>query len=131
MKVWDGIKYVFPIRKLGSKILLTTMIWEVTLHVDRHSHPHQLRSLNRDKSYVLLMNKAFPETSVLSSEFQNLAKEILVKCKGLLLVVFVVSGSLSRKLQNISGGLLENQEKITTILTLSYNPFFFLQCSFC
>jgi len=131
MEVWDGLKYAFPRRKLGSKILLTTRILEVALHADGNSDPHQLRPLNHDESYALLRSKAFPGASVIPSEFENLAKEIVVKCEGLPLAVVVVGGLLSRKLkssgewarelQNIRGGLLEDQEKITRILALSYN----------
>ncbi|AES95039.2 NB-ARC domain disease resistance protein [Medicago truncatula] len=131
MEVWDGLKYAFPRRKLGSKILLTTRILEVALHADGNSDPYQLRPLNHDESYALLRSKAFPGASVIPSEFENLAKEIVVKCEGLPLAVVVVGGLLSRKLkssgewarelQNIRGGLLEDQEKITRILALSYN----------
>lgn len=131
MEVWDGLKYAFPRRKLGSKILLTTRIWEVALHADGHSHPHQIRPLNQDESFALLRSKAFPGANVIPSEFENLAKEIVVKCEGLPLAVVVVGGLLSRKLkssgewtrelQNIRGDLLEDQEKITRILALSYN----------
>ncbi|XP_058777823.1 probable disease resistance RPP8-like protein 2 [Vicia villosa] len=131
MEVWDGLKYAFPKRKLGSKILLTTRNWEVALHADAHSHPHQLRPLNQEESFALLRSKAFPGASAVPSEFENLAKEIVVKCEGLPLAVVVIGGLLSRKLKssgewarelrNIRGGLLEDQEKITRILALSYN----------
>ncbi|KAI5438893.1 hypothetical protein KIW84_024569 [Lathyrus oleraceus] len=131
MEVWDGLRYAFPKRKLGSKILLTTRNWEVALHADAHGHPHQLRLLNHEEGFTLLRSKAFPGASAIPSEFENLAKEIVVKCEGLPLAVVVVGGLLSRKLKssgewarelrNIRGGLLEDQEKITKFLALSYN----------
>ncbi|KAK7367351.1 hypothetical protein VNO80_09362 [Phaseolus coccineus] len=131
MEVWDGLKSAFPKGKMGSKILLTTRNWDVALHADACSNPHQLRPLTEDESLRLLCNKAFPGTNGIPSEFMNLATEIVVKCGGLPLAVVVVGGLLSRKLkssgewkrvlQNISWYLLEEQEKIARILALSYN----------
>ncbi|KAK7309315.1 hypothetical protein RJT34_05938 [Clitoria ternatea] len=128
-EVWDGLKFAFPKRKLGSKILLTTRNWDVALHAC--SNPHQLRTLTEDESFKLLCNKAFPGAKSIPLELENLAKEIVVKCGGLPLALVVVGGLLSRKLkssgewkrvlQNISWHLLEEQEKITRILALSYN----------
>ncbi|KAK7307512.1 hypothetical protein VNO77_40646 [Canavalia gladiata] len=131
MEVWDGLKSAFPKRKVGSKILLTTRNWDVALHADACSNPHQLRPLTEDESFKLLCNKAFPGANSIPLELENLAKEIVVKCGGLPLAVVVVGGLLSRKLkssgewkqvlQNISWHLLEEQEKIERILALSYN----------
>ncbi|KAL9328791.1 hypothetical protein ACSQ67_003794 [Phaseolus vulgaris] len=131
MEVWDGLKSAFPRGKMGSKILLTTRNWDVALHADACSNPHQLRPLTEDESLRLLCNKAFPGTNGIPPELKNLATEIVVKCGGLPLAVVVVGGLLSRKLkssgewkrvlQNISWHLLEEQEKITRILALSYN----------
>ena len=134
MEVWDGLKSAFPRGKMGSKILLTTRNWDVALHVDACSNPHQLRPLTEDESFRLLCNKAFPGAKGIPLELvqlESLAKEIVVKCGGLPLAVVVVGGLLSRKLkssgewkrvlQNISWHLLEEQEKIARILALSYN----------
>ncbi|CAJ1930270.1 unnamed protein product [Sphenostylis stenocarpa] len=131
MEVWDGLKSAFPRGKMGSKILLTTRNWDVALHADSCSNPHQLRPLTEDESLRLLCNKAFPGANGIPLELENLAKEIVVKCGGLPLAVVVVGGLLSRKLkssgewkrvlQNISWYLLEEQEKIARILALSYN----------
>ncbi|XP_061345665.1 putative disease resistance protein At1g50180 [Gastrolobium bilobum] len=131
MEVWDGLKLAFPRRKkMGSKIMLTTRIWEVALHADAGSNPHQLRPLTEDESFKLLCYKAFPGANDIPPELENLAKEIVVKCGGLPLAVVVVGGLLSRKLkssgewarvlQNISWHLQE-QDKIARILALSYN----------
>ncbi|XP_027359841.1 putative disease resistance protein At1g50180 [Abrus precatorius] len=131
MEVWDSLKSAFPRRKMGSKILLTTRNWDVALHADACSNPHQLRPLTDDESFRLLRNKAFPGADRVPFELESLAKEIVVKCGGLPLAVVVVGGLLSRKLkssgewkrvlQNISWHLLEEQEKIARILALSYN----------
>ncbi|KAK7406749.1 hypothetical protein VNO78_08380 [Psophocarpus tetragonolobus] len=134
MEVWDGLKSAFPRGKIGSKILLTTRNWDVALHADACSNPHQLRPLTEAESFRLLCNKAFPGANGLPKELgqlENLAKEIVDKCEGLPLAVVVVGGLLSRKLkssgewrrvkQNISWHLLEEQEKIARILALSYN----------
>ncbi|KAL2348560.1 hypothetical protein Fmac_002560 [Flemingia macrophylla] len=131
MEVWDALKSAFPRGKMGSKILLTTRNWEVALHADASSNPHQLRPLTEDESFRLLCNKAFPGANSIPLELENVAKDIVVKCGGLPLAVVVVGGLLSRKLkssgewkrvlQNISWHLLEEQEKIARILALSYN----------
>ncbi|TKY70428.1 Disease resistance RPP8 protein 3 [Spatholobus suberectus] len=131
MEVWDGLKSAFPRGKMGSKILLTTRNWDVALHADACSNPHQLRPLTEDESFRLLCNKAFPGANGIPLGLENLAREIVVKCGGLPLAVVVVGGLLSRKLkssgewkrvlQNISWHLLEEQEKIARILALSYN----------
>lgn len=131
MEVWDGLKSAFPKVKRGSKILLTTRNWDVALHADACSNPHELRPLTGDESFRLLCNKAFPGVNGFPLELENHAREIVVKCAGLPLAVVVVGGLLSRKLkssgewkrvlQNISWHLLEEQEKIARILALSYN----------
>lgn len=132
MEVWDGLKSAFPRRKVGSRIMLTTRNWEVALHADARSDPHQLRALTRDEGFMLLCNKAFHGgANSIPLELENLAREIVVKCGGLPLAVVVVGGLLSRKLkssgewggvlQNISRHLPDEEEKIRRILALSYS----------
>ncbi|KAG4987957.1 hypothetical protein JHK85_030940 [Glycine max] len=98
MEVWDGLKSAFPRGKMGSKILLTTRNWDVALHVDACSNPHQLRPLTEDESFRLLCNKAFPGAKGIPLELvqlESLAKEIVVKCGGLPLAVVVVGGDVA------------------------------------
>ncbi|XP_034705380.1 putative disease resistance protein At1g50180 [Vitis riparia] len=61
MEDWECLRPAFPLLKEGSKILLTTRIQAVALHVDpQHHFLCQPKLLSAEESWKLLQRKAFP-----------------------------------------------------------------------
>ncbi|KAM7485976.1 hypothetical protein LguiA_001985 [Lonicera macranthoides] len=58
--VWNALRQAFPYGYTGSRILLTTRMKEVAYHIDPNAFVHQLRFLNTEESWQLLVKKAFP-----------------------------------------------------------------------
>nr|XP_016442829.1 PREDICTED: putative late blight resistance protein homolog R1B-17 isoform X1 [Nicotiana tabacum]XP_016442830.1 PREDICTED: putative late blight resistance protein homolog R1B-17 isoform X1 [Nicotiana tabacum] len=92
---WDDLRLCFPDDDNGSRIILTTRLWEVALYAKRSTDPHDLRLFNNDESWSLLQRKVFGEEKC-PEELKQVGQEIAKKCKGLPLSVVLVAGLLSR-----------------------------------
>ncbi|KAM7493487.1 hypothetical protein LguiB_028096 [Lonicera macranthoides] len=68
-EVWDGIKDAFPDNLNGCRILVTSRLNEVALHLSR-APPYSLRILDKNNSWELFSKKAFRENflAVLTDE---------------------------------------------------------------
>ncbi|XVF75266.1 hypothetical protein PTKIN_Ptkin13bG0173800 [Pterospermum kingtungense] len=147
---WESLKPAFPKGNKGSKLLFTTRNKQVALFADPYSSPVELPLLTEDESWKLLKTKAFyflgnqTESRVCSKEFEMLGKEMLKKCGGLPLAIFVLGGLLATKKswsewemvhRNIKAHLNKSQQHyhyggVNGILALSYNnlPFYLKPC---
>ncbi|TYJ47400.1 hypothetical protein E1A91_A02G187300v1 [Gossypium mustelinum] len=131
MEVWDCLEKAFPSGKTGSKVMLTTRNKEVALHADGEGIPHEPRILTENESLQLFCKKAFHGINSLPRELNKLGKDMVMRCGGLPLAVVVLRGLLSRKsksteewhrvFRNITWHLTKGQDRIATILSLSYN----------
>ncbi|KAH0710979.1 hypothetical protein KY284_012406 [Solanum tuberosum] len=94
-RAWDDIKLCFPDCNCGSRILLTTRNMEVAEYASSGKPPNQMRLLNFDESWKLLQREVFVK-NCFSPEFEQLGKQIALKCGGLPLAIVVIAGLLSK-----------------------------------
>ncbi|KAJ9550358.1 hypothetical protein OSB04_014403 [Centaurea solstitialis] len=96
---WDDLKLFFPHDNTASRILLTTRLNEVALHVKPHGFVHSLHCLTEKESWKLLKQKVFhgdecPEPLI------KPGMQIAKKCHGLPLSVAVMAGVLAEESTN-------------------------------
>ncbi|KAJ9553990.1 hypothetical protein OSB04_018035 [Centaurea solstitialis] len=95
----DELKMFFPNDNTSSRILLTSRLNEVALHVKPHGCVHSLPSLTEEESWELLKQKVFhgnecPEWLI------EPGRQIARKCYGLPLLVVVMAGVLAEEPMN-------------------------------
>nr|ABY61745.1 resistance protein PSH-RGH6 [Solanum tuberosum] len=95
-ETWDDIKLCFPDCNNGSRILLTTRNVEVAEYASSGKPPHHMRLMNFEESWNLLYKKIFEKEGSYSPEFENIGKQIALKCGGLPLAITVIAGLLSK-----------------------------------
>ncbi|CAN4094218.1 unnamed protein product [Withania somnifera] len=94
-RAWDDIKLCFPECNCRSRILMTTRNMEVAEYASLGKPPYQMRLLNSDESWCLLYEKVFVK-DCFPPEFEQLGKQIALKCRGLPLAIIVIAGLLSK-----------------------------------
>ncbi|XP_031102873.1 putative late blight resistance protein homolog R1B-14 [Ipomoea triloba] len=90
---WDAIKVCIPDKDDGSKIMITTRIYEVARFVSER--PHNMKSQTPYKSLELFSRKVFREGCLCTPELEKLGCEIVNCCGGLPLAILVIAGLLS------------------------------------
>ncbi|XP_049347337.1 putative late blight resistance protein homolog R1A-3 [Solanum verrucosum] len=131
-EAWDDIKLCFPDCNNGSRILLTTRNVEVAGYASSGKRPHHMRLMNFDESWNLLHKKIFEKEGSYSPEFENIGKQIALKCGGLPLAITVTAGLLSkigqrldqwqRIAENVSSVVSTDPEaQCMRVLALSYH----------
>nr|ABY61746.1 resistance protein PSH-RGH7 [Solanum tuberosum] len=100
-EAWDDIKLCFPDCYNGSRILLTTRNVEVAEYASSGKPPHHMRLMNSIESWNLLHKKIFEKEGSYSPEFENIGKQIALKCGGLPLAITVIAGLLSKMGQRL------------------------------
>ncbi|KAJ9551571.1 hypothetical protein OSB04_015616 [Centaurea solstitialis] len=99
IEAWEELKLFFPFGNTGSRILLTTRLNEVALHVKSNGFVHSLPCLTEGESWKLLKQMVFngdecPEC--LTEPGQQISR----KCHGLPLSVVVMAGILAEESTN-------------------------------
>nr|AEW48212.1 disease resistance protein RGH1 [Solanum leptophyes x Solanum sparsipilum]AEW48213.1 disease resistance protein RGH2 [Solanum leptophyes x Solanum sparsipilum] len=131
-EAWDDIKLCFPDCYNGSRILLTTRNVEVAEYASSGKPPLHMRPMNFVKSWNLLHKKIFEKEGSYSPEFENIGKQIALKCGGLPLAITVTAGLLSkigqrldewqRIAENVSSVVSTDPEaQCMRVLALSYH----------
>ncbi|KAJ9553986.1 hypothetical protein OSB04_018031 [Centaurea solstitialis] len=130
IEVWDDLKLLFPHENTGSRILLTTRVNEVALHVKPHGFVHSLPCLTEEESWELLKQKVFhgnecPEWLI------KPGMQIAKKCHGLPLSVVVIAGVLEKEPMSkyfweniactVSSYIVGDQKGCLETLALSYH----------
>ncbi|XP_049412279.1 putative late blight resistance protein homolog R1A-10 [Solanum stenotomum] len=92
---WDDIRQCFPDCNNRSRILLTTRNVEVARYASSGKPPYHMRLMDFDESWSLLYEKVFVKDSF-PSEFEQLGKQVALKCGGLPLAIIVIAGLLSK-----------------------------------
>nr|AEW48204.1 disease resistance protein RGH1 [Solanum fernandezianum] len=100
-EAWDDIKLCFPDCINGSRILLTTRNVELAEYASSGKPPHHMRLMNIIESWNLLHKKIFEKEGSYSPEFENIGKQIALKCGGLPLAITVIAGLLSKMGQRL------------------------------
>ncbi|KAH0706932.1 hypothetical protein KY289_012008 [Solanum tuberosum] len=92
---WDDIRQCFPDCNNGSRILLTTRNVEMAGYASLGKPPYHMRLMDFDESWSLLYEKVFAKNSF-PPDFEQLGKQIALKCRGLPLAIIVIAGLLSK-----------------------------------
>ncbi|XP_055802612.1 putative late blight resistance protein homolog R1B-16 [Solanum dulcamara] len=128
---WDDIRRCFPDCNNGSRILLTTRNVEVAEYASSGKPPYHMRLMDFDESWNLLYEKVFAKDSF-PPEFEQLGKQIALKCGGLPLAIIVIAGLLSKTgktldewqsvAENVSSAVSTDLEsQCMKVLALSYH----------
>ncbi|KAJ9552088.1 hypothetical protein OSB04_016133 [Centaurea solstitialis] len=94
IEAWDELKLLFPHDNTASRILLTSRLNEVALHVKPHGFVHSLPCLTEEESWELLKLKVFHGDECPKSLIKPV-RQIARKCQGLPLSVVVMAGVLA------------------------------------
>ncbi|KAJ9552092.1 LOW QUALITY PROTEIN: hypothetical protein OSB04_016137 [Centaurea solstitialis] len=125
-EAWDDFKLFLPHENTASRILLTTRLNEVALHVKSHGFIHSLPCLTEEESWELLKHKVFhgdncPEWLI------EPGRQIAEKCHGLPLSVVVMAGVLAKEplskdlWEEIACGISSYHKGNLETLALSYH----------
>ncbi|KAK6946328.1 NB-ARC [Dillenia turbinata] len=100
-KAWNELRPAFPSANVGSKLIITTRIQNVALHVDPNCFVHKSRRLTDEEAWELLLQKVKgiirDDRREEASRFHQLGKEMMKKCSGLPLAIVVLGGLLAPK----------------------------------
>ncbi|XP_076909939.1 uncharacterized protein LOC143567386 [Bidens hawaiensis] len=95
-KAWEDVGICFPDDNTGSRVLLTTRLTEVALHISRGGFTHNLQHLTEDQSWELLCRKTFRGHECPESLIET-GKNIAKRCGGLPPLALVVIAGLLEK----------------------------------
>ncbi|CAL8164313.1 unnamed protein product, partial [Prunus armeniaca] len=142
--LWEKIRFSFPDKQLGSRVMLTTRREDiVSSSFGVESHVHKIQPLERGDAWDLFSMKAFSsyQNKSCSPELLPLARELVEKCEGLPLAIVALSGLMSSKksltewstvYNSLSWHLTNNSllEPMKNILLFSFNdlPYRLKQC---
>ncbi|XP_076928379.1 putative late blight resistance protein homolog R1B-14 [Bidens hawaiensis] len=137
-KAWDDVRICFPDDKTGSRVLVTTRLTKVSLHISRGGFTHNLQLLTEDQSWELC-RKTFRGRECPESLIET-GKHIAKKCGGLPLALVVIAGLLekgeTRKVlwekiaKSVSSYIINDPKGCLDTLALSYDhlPFHLKKC---
>ncbi|KAI5324797.1 hypothetical protein L3X38_033870 [Prunus dulcis] len=142
--LWERIRFSFPDKQLGSRVMLTTRREDIASYsFGVESHVHKIPSLGKSDAWELFSMKAFSSyhNKSCSPELLPLARELVEKYEGLPLAIVALSGLLSSKksltewsrvYNSLNWHLTNNSllEPMKSILLLSFNdlPYRLKQC---
>ncbi|KAL7259331.1 hypothetical protein ACSBR1_005260 [Camellia fascicularis] len=139
---WASLRRALPDNKKGSKVIITTRIKLVANSSGERKFVHELPFLQEEESWELFCKKVFPDydgvddkTNRCPPSLEELARDMVRKCRGLPLAIVVLGGLLSRKhpdewpklqgrfWQHVSGDNFESHDAthVKQILALSFN----------
>ncbi|KAL8557537.1 hypothetical protein ACS0TY_004831 [Phlomoides rotata] len=93
--VLDDVRNIFPDDKNGSRIMLTTRLFDVAAYASSGSPPHEIKFMDGNKSWNLLELKVFTNGEDCPPELEHIGRAIAGGCRGLPLAVVLVAGVLS------------------------------------
>ncbi|CAA2992824.1 late blight resistance homolog R1A-10 [Olea europaea subsp. europaea] len=129
-KVWNDVNRLFPVDQKRSRIILTTRLESVAVHVNSSRFAfRRMRFLNGVESWNLFC-KVFGGDCCPGELYQT-GTEIAKKCGGLPLAIVLIGGLLSKSNQtqsywdhvakNLSSVIASHDDQSSKILHLSYN----------
>ncbi|KAK6791040.1 hypothetical protein RDI58_010121 [Solanum bulbocastanum] len=103
--VWDNIRGIFSDCNNKSRILLTTKETEVAIYANT-CIPHKMNLLSLANGWKLLCDKVFGPKHDYPPELEEIGKEIVEKCQGLLLTISLIAGHLSKMTRTLEEGFI-------------------------
>ncbi|XP_028548809.1 disease resistance protein RPM1-like [Dendrobium catenatum] len=97
-EVWTYLKNAFPDCKLGSRIIITTRVYDVAINAACKSHIIELEPLQKDEAQRLFCRMVFGEGAIkYPHDLEELTQKFLHKCEGLPLAIVCIGRLLSVK----------------------------------
>ncbi|XP_049347753.1 putative late blight resistance protein homolog R1A-3 [Solanum verrucosum] len=93
---WDDLRLSFPDVGNRSRIVVTTRLVEVGVHVIHHTDLYFFPFLTPEEACRLLQKKVF-QKEVCPSELEDVSLAVAKRCKGLTLVVVLVAGIIKKR----------------------------------
>ncbi|XP_055813724.1 putative late blight resistance protein homolog R1A-3 isoform X2 [Solanum dulcamara] len=93
---WDDLRFCFPDVGNRCRIVVTTRLEEVGKQVKYRTDPYSLPFLKTEESCKLLQKKVFQKEDF-PPALQDVSQAVAEKCKGLPLVVVLVSGIIKKR----------------------------------
>ncbi|XP_050262435.1 putative disease resistance protein At1g50180 isoform X3 [Quercus robur] len=136
IETWNSLRDAFPLKYIGSKILLTSRNKQVSLHADTEGFLYELQTLNKERSWELLEKIAISRikdcvTNTNKPNIEKIGKEMIEYCGGLPLAITVLGGLLATKqtldewedvLKHIKSYIFKEDDlRVNKVLSLSYN----------
>ncbi|KAK4420255.1 Disease resistance protein RPP13 [Sesamum alatum] len=130
-KVWNMLSGCLPDDKMGSRIMLTSRIEGVALHISSDAGKifHKMRFLNEEESWHLLRAKVFGEENLCPPQLEKAGRKIAENCQGLPLSIIAVAKHLSQfektqeywqKVANEVHLVIGADKEVSKVLSLSY-----------
>ncbi|KAJ4832925.1 hypothetical protein Tsubulata_007244 [Turnera subulata] len=133
-ELWDYIKVALPNSQLGCRVTITTRMEDVAAKsFEVGSNIHHIKPMGKNEAWTLFCRKAFPwNARRCPQELEDLANDVVQKCRGLPLAVVSLGGLFSTKLTDLEWKTTYNSltwelsnnsmlQPIKSILLLSYN----------
>ncbi|KAL0922679.1 hypothetical protein M5K25_006684 [Dendrobium thyrsiflorum] len=97
-EVWMDLKNAFLDCKLGSRIIITTRVYDVAINAASKSHVIELKPLQEDEAQRLFCLTVFGEGAInYPQDLEELTQKFLQKCEGLPLAILCIGRLLSVK----------------------------------
>ncbi|XP_065881646.1 disease resistance protein RPM1-like [Euphorbia lathyris] len=137
-RAWDDFESLMPNNKFGSRILITTRHRDVTF-ASSPDKVYNMNPLSEQESWILFCRKIF-QNNPCPSHLKDVLETILARCQGNPLAIVAIGGVLATKDRNridewelvhrTLGVALENDDRLKSILSLSYNdlPYYLKYC---
>uniref|UniRef100_A0A7N0VFE3 NB-ARC domain-containing protein n=1 Tax=Kalanchoe fedtschenkoi TaxID=63787 RepID=A0A7N0VFE3_KALFE len=123
---WDVLKECFSAGDVGSRVIVTTRIWEVARTVTTsRGLSHELEKLSRDESWKYFEANA-EKDSMNNSTLRDIGMQVVSRCDGLPFAIKIIGRLLRSKGDDVSEWrrILKNEiwrnEKVIPSLRLSY-----------
>ncbi|KAL0417075.1 UNVERIFIED_CONTAM: putative disease resistance protein [Sesamum latifolium] len=132
--VWGDLKRFFPDNRNGSRILVTTRLFNVVVSLGSQS-PYIMEFLDESKSWDLFCEKAFSRQGCPFPELEKIGKYITKCCRGLPLAIVVIGGLLANSMMTredwefVAENSLSHQD-ISKGTSLSSPPFLAINVTF-
>ncbi|KAL1551786.1 putative late blight resistance protein R1A-3 isoform X1 [Salvia divinorum] len=131
IEAWDKMRFFFPDFSNGSRILVTTRMSNLAVHLTDSDSLLNMRFLDKVSSWSLFSKTVFGEESF-PTQLKKVGKRIVEKCDGLPLSISVIGGVMAKSeptqeyWEHIEKNLSsivnsENDEYCLRILKLSYD----------
>ncbi|KAJ4849248.1 hypothetical protein Tsubulata_037651 [Turnera subulata] len=134
-ELWNSIKVALPNSQYGCRVIITTRMEDVAAKsFEVGSNIHHINAMEEDEAWTLFCMKAFPwNARRCPQELEELAKDVVEKCKGLPLAVVSLGGLFFTKrsdqlewkttISSLNWELSNNNmlQRLKSILLLSYN----------
>ncbi|KAH0465236.1 hypothetical protein IEQ34_005339 [Dendrobium chrysotoxum] len=101
-EVWTYLKNAFLDCKLGSRIIITTRVYDVAVNATNKCHIIELKPLQKDQAQRLFCRTVFGDGTIkYPHDFEELTQKFLHKCEGLPLAIVCIGRLLSVKDKDI------------------------------